>query len=106
MLQVIEATAAISHTRPSPTAVAIPVVNARLSSVMDDRKRSAASDYDDGHLPPAKRHASASLINGDDQQQQQHQQQNQLEGSNVKFGPAGSPWQVDLEVCYHVFRSI
>jgi hypothetical protein len=57
---------------------------------MDDRKRSA-SEQDDASvgLPPAKRQAVA-LINGDDQQP---------ESSNVKFGPAGSPWAVDLAVC-------
>jgi hypothetical protein len=49
---------------------------------MDDRKRPA--DADDSVAPPAKRHASTA--NGDD-------------GTEIKFGPLQSPWQVDLEVC-------
>jgi hypothetical protein len=95
MLQV--QAAAVAHAVPRPA-----LVDARSRSnsrKMDDRKRSA-SEYDDGNgvhsLPPAKRQATTTLLNGDEQQNQQHQP----EGSNVKFGPAGSPWQVDLAVSF------
>ena len=56
---------------------------------MDDRKRSA-SEQDDASLPPAKRQATL-LMNGDDVAMESG-------NSNVKFGPAGSPWAVDLAV--------
>jgi hypothetical protein len=93
---------AAAHAVPRPA-----LVNARSRSnstrKMDDRKRSA-SEYDDNAahtLPPAKRQATTNLLNGDDQQNQQ-----QPEGSNIKFGPAGSPWQVDLAVSFCILMMI
>jgi hypothetical protein len=102
----VAAAAAIS---PAPTVPKPSIVNvaaaAHTSTVkksttttttttkMDDRKRSASEQDDASALPPAKRQAVA-LVNGEDVQP---------DSGNVKFGPAGSPWQVDLAVCFDFF---
>jgi hypothetical protein len=99
----VAAAAAIS---PAPTVPKSSIVNvaaaAHTSTVkkstttttkMDDRKRSASEQDDASALPPAKRQAVA-LVNGEDVQP---------DSGNVKFGPAGSPWQVDLAVCFDFF---
>jgi hypothetical protein len=82
MLQVEAVVSAV----PRPSLVNVKPLHSRK---MEDRKRSA-SEYDDSAaLPPAKRQATL-MVNGEDQQ---------LESNNIRFGPAGSPWLVDLAVC-------